>query len=135
MAFIPSARVNVVANFVGQVWMGLIGIAFVPLYVKYIGIESYGIIGFFAMLQALYSLLDMGLSATLGREMAVGSADGHGVALPTLLRTLECIYLPLGLFIALATWLVSDWMALHWLHLLPLLLRCQTAQLKLATLL
>jgi O-antigen/teichoic acid export membrane protein len=95
--------------------MGLIGVAFVPLYVGYIGVESYGIVGFFAMLQALYSLLDMGLSATLGREIAVASADGNVSVIPTLLRTFELIYLPMGFFIGIATWLLSDWVAVHWL--------------------
>ena len=38
------------------------GLVFVPVYIKYLGIESYGLIGFFASLQAWFALLDMGMT-------------------------------------------------------------------------
>ena len=47
-----SLKINVVANYLGQGWQGLMSLAFVPLYIKYLGIESYGLIGIFALLQA-----------------------------------------------------------------------------------
>ena len=31
-----------------------------PLYIKYMGAEAYGLVGFFTMLQAWFGLLDMG---------------------------------------------------------------------------
>lgn len=111
-----SVRKNVIANFVGQVWSALIGIAFLPLYVKYIGVEAYGIIGFFVMLQALYSLLDMGMSATLNREMAMGPGNGRDLFIPSVLRTIEWIYLPIGPLIGFLTWALSDWLASNWLR-------------------
>jgi hypothetical protein len=46
------------------------GLAFIPLYIKYHGIEAYGLIGLFALLQAWLGLLDMGMTPILGREMA-----------------------------------------------------------------
>ena len=46
------------------------GLIFVPVYIKYLGIESYGLIGFFASMQAWFALLDMGMTPTLGREIA-----------------------------------------------------------------
>ena len=61
---------NIAANFSGSIWQSLMSLAFVPLYIKFMGIESYGLIGIFATLQAMFVLLDMGLSATLNREMA-----------------------------------------------------------------
>ena len=41
---------NIIANFAGQGWAALMALAFVPLYIKFLGIEAYGLIGFFAML-------------------------------------------------------------------------------------
>ena len=32
----------------------------VPLYVRYMGVEAYGLVGFYAMLQGWFMLLDMG---------------------------------------------------------------------------
>ena len=43
---------NLIANYNGQGWTALMGLAFVPLYSKYLGIESYGLIGLFAVLTA-----------------------------------------------------------------------------------
>lgn len=45
------------------------GPAFIPRYIKYPGIEAYGLIGLFALLQAWLSLLDTGMTPTLGREL------------------------------------------------------------------
>ncbi len=58
------------ATLLGNAWMALMGLVFVPLYIKFLGIESYGLIGFFAMLQVMTGLLDMGFSSTLNSEMA-----------------------------------------------------------------
>ena len=43
---------------------------FVPIYLRYIGPEAYGLIGVFASLQVVLSLLDSGLSTTLNKEIA-----------------------------------------------------------------
>jgi len=42
---------------------------FVLLYIKFLGIKAYGLVGFFATLQRLFIILDMGLSTTLNREL------------------------------------------------------------------
>lgn len=39
---------NVIANYLGQGWRVLMSLAFVPLYIKYLGIEAYGLIGILA---------------------------------------------------------------------------------------
>jgi O-antigen/teichoic acid export membrane protein len=61
---------NILANYFGSVWQMAMGLLFVPLYIKFLGIESYGIIGFFTSLQIALFLLDMGLSTTFTREIA-----------------------------------------------------------------
>ena len=61
---------NIVGNLLGRGWSGLISLAFIPIYINFSGIESYGLIGIFIMIQAFLSLLDLGLSATVNREMA-----------------------------------------------------------------
>jgi len=47
------------------------GVAFVPLYIKYLGVEAYGLIGIFAILQSMLALLDMGMKPTLSRELSL----------------------------------------------------------------
>ena len=47
-----SLKANIGANYASQLYTTLIGIVLVPLYVKTMGGEAYGLVGFFAMLQA-----------------------------------------------------------------------------------
>jgi hypothetical protein len=32
---------NIAANFAGNIWQTLMGLAFIPLYIKFMGVESY----------------------------------------------------------------------------------------------
>ena len=61
---------NLIANYLGQGWTALMGLAFIALYIKFLGIEAYGLIGIFAVLSAWLALLDMGMTPTVSREMA-----------------------------------------------------------------
>ena len=65
-----SLKHNILSNYVSQIYVTVIGIVMVPLYLKYMGAEAYGLVGFFAMLQAWFQLLDMGLTPTMSRETA-----------------------------------------------------------------
>ncbi|MFZ2162803.1 MAG: oligosaccharide flippase family protein [Sideroxyarcus sp.] len=108
---------NVIANYLGQGWTALMGLAFIPLYIKYLGIEAYGLIGLFAVLQAWLSLLDMGIVPTLGREMARFTAGSHSAkSIHDLLRSLETITVSFSILIGAAFWLASDWLANNWLR-------------------
>ena len=61
---------NIVANLLGQSWSVLVSIAVIPLYIKFLGIEAYGLLGFYMMLQGILQVLDLGLSPTMNRELA-----------------------------------------------------------------
>ena len=45
-------------------------LAFTPLYLKLLGVEAYGLIGFYSTLLAMLAFADMGFTATLTREIA-----------------------------------------------------------------
>jgi O-antigen/teichoic acid export membrane protein len=108
---------NVIANYLGQGWNALMGIAFVPLYIKYLGVESYGLIGIFALLQAWMVLLDMGMTPTLSREMARFTGGAHEAQdVRNLLRSIEIIGLGIAIAIALGIWTASGWLASDWLR-------------------
>lgn len=113
----PKLRHNVVANFIAQAWTGLIGVLFLPVYIRMLGMEAYGLIGVYMTLQALLFVLDLGLSATLNRELAKHahepSASGSA---HDLVRTLEWIYLPLCAVVALGIVAASAIIADQWLR-------------------
>jgi O-antigen/teichoic acid export membrane protein len=108
---------NITANIGGSVWTGLMGLVFVPLYIYFLGIEAYGLIGIFATLLALFGLLDMGLSGTLNREMArLSVQDGKAREMRDLVRTLEIPYWAVGLLISVTVIVLSPFIAYHWVN-------------------
>jgi O-antigen/teichoic acid export membrane protein len=111
-----SLRRNTLANYLGQSWTALMGLAFIPVYIRYLGIESWGLVGFMSMLQAWFTLLDMGLTPTLSREMARFQASSHDASsIKNLLRSMEWIYGAIALLVTFTVWLGAPFIAGHWL--------------------
>jgi len=113
----PSTKINIIANFAGKAWAGIINFAFVPLYIKFLGIEAYGLIGIFISLIALLSILDMGLSATLNRALSriAFSPDADQEA-RNLTRTFEVIYWVIGIVIGVFVLVLSPVIATRWVR-------------------
>jgi O-antigen/teichoic acid export membrane protein len=107
---------NLVAGLGGSVLTAVVGLAVVPLYLKYLGIEAYGLIGFFATMQALFQLLDMGLAHTLNREIARYSVESKWLQAGNLLHTLAAIYWSIALCIAVIIFGSSNYIATHWVN-------------------
>lgn len=106
---------NILANMAGQGWSVIMALACIPLYVKFLGIEAYGLIGFYVMLQGALQMLDLGLSPTMNREMARYSAlpEKSGEA-RDFVRTLEVGYWLLGFAIGWVVWAAAPFIATHW---------------------
>lgn len=107
---------NLVAGLVNSIWSALVGLAVVPFYLNYLGVEAYGLIGFFVMMQALMQLLDMGISPTINREVARCSASGEWDVAGKLLHTLAVVYWGVSVFIAVAVVTLAPLIAQHWLQ-------------------
>ena len=109
---------NVSANFIGGGWNGLLIVFATPWYVFLLGMEGYGLVGFWLLMQIVLSLCDLGLGATLVREFAAPKeqqdADGRR---GDLLRTLEFFYWPLAAFLTIALLFSSSSIATNWLKL------------------
>ncbi len=107
---------NVTANFAGTIWRTLMGLIFIPLYIKFMGIESWGIIGIFATLQVIFGLLDIGLSSTLNREMArLSVLPCKEQEMRNLVCTLEVIYWGIAIFVGITAVSLSPFIAHHWI--------------------
>ncbi len=110
-------RKNIIANLIGSGWVALISIAFIPLYIHFMGVESYGLIGFYLTLQALFAVLDMGLTATISRELARLSAlQGKAQEMRSLVRTLEIVYWCVAIVVMVVVTLLAPWIATQWLN-------------------
>lgn len=113
----PGLKRNLTANYLGQAWVAVMGLAFVPVYIRYLGMESYGLIGVFSLLQTWLALLDMGITPTLNREMARFKAGAHTAqSIGELLRSLEVVCFGIAALIGVSVWAASDFLARDWLR-------------------
>jgi O-antigen/teichoic acid export membrane protein len=112
-----SLERNILANYVSQIYVMLVSIVILPLYIKYMGAEAYGLVGFFAMLQMWFNLLDMGLTPTMARETARfrgGATDA--LSYRRLVRALEGIFLVVALVGGGAMFAAAGYIARDWLN-------------------
>lgn len=110
-----SVKKNLIANYLGQAWRGITTVIFVPVFIRFLGLESYGLIAVFAILQSSLGLLDMGTRPALVREMARFTAGQHTVqSIRNLLRSVEIIGVVLALTFMVGIALASGWLAAHW---------------------
>src|SRR5437867_2832984 len=110
-----TIRRNILANFAGGTWTAILTIIITPLQVNILGMEAYGLVGFIATLQILFSVLDLGLSSTLTRELAGDNSSGRTRSLP-LLQTAATIYWALAVVIGLTLTGLSGSIARTWFH-------------------
>ena len=112
-----TLRANVAANFGGSLIAGFMGLLFIPVYVRLMGIEPYGLVGFFLTMQSILSLLDAGMSTTVNREFARFSwNDEARLTMRRLLRTFESIYWCVALIAGGGMMLLARWIAVHWVQ-------------------
>jgi O-antigen/teichoic acid export membrane protein len=110
-------RRNILANIAARVWGVVSSYCFVPLYLKFLGIEAYGLVGFYATLAGVLAFADLGFSATLNRELArlAVRKDSAG-EMRDLLRTYEIAYLGISFLAAVSLWTLAPLIAEHWLR-------------------
>lgn len=106
---------NLAASFGGQAATTVIALVTVPIYLRLLGDEGYGIVSLMLVLQSLTGMLDFGLSTTASREVTAYRAQERSeVERQVLVRTLQVFYygvavLLLGVFVLGAEWLSNVW--------------------------
>jgi O-antigen/teichoic acid export membrane protein len=113
---ISTVKKNVVANFMSNGWSALIAVLLVPLYIKFLGVEAWGVVGIYISLQSVCVLLDLGLTATLNRELArLSVRQDTAQEMRNLVRTLELIYWAVAILIGVSIFVLAPAIANHWL--------------------
>lgn len=110
---------NIIANYASRLWAGVSTFVFVPLYLRILGPEPFGLITFSASLLALVFILDMGMSNAFAREVA---RQQDATRLADLLRSLEWLYVAVIALVVLVAIVGSPIIAKRWLnvsHLAP----------------
>lgn len=109
-------RATLIFSYIAQVYISILGILLVPVYLRYLGSEGVGLIGFYVMLQAWIPIFDLGLTPVLSREISrfhAGVLNFEQVA--SRLRTIEIFQCMGGLSAIFLLWLGSEWLGTHWL--------------------
>jgi O-antigen/teichoic acid export membrane protein len=88
---------NIAANVGGAAAALLATLLAVPIYLRLLGAEAYGLVGLFTTLSVAALALDLGLGATLNRELARLRARGETDGFGDLVVTLEAGVWTLGL--------------------------------------
>ncbi len=113
-----SLKANAIANYLSQICVALAGFATMPFFLRRLGAEAYGLIGFFTLMNAWFQILDAGLSLTLARECAryrAGAIDAP--TLRGLVRALEVFFFAVASLAAIAIAASSQFVAADWLNL------------------
>jgi O-antigen/teichoic acid export membrane protein len=106
---------HIVANILGKFWVGLCALLFIPIYLRLLGIEAYGLVGFFSLLLALSTLLDGGMPWAVNREMARLSAQSASAQETcNFLRTLEIVYWTMAFAVGVLICLGSNFLTEKW---------------------
>lgn len=112
-----NVRRALAVSMLARGWAALIGLMVVPVYVRFLGIEAYGVVGFFTSIQALITFFDLGLGATLIRELS--RLAGNREQLPyvrDLTCTFETTYFLVAGMICLGLFFLAPPIAHHWLQ-------------------
>lgn len=116
-----TLRNNIIANSIGRLWSLLASVAFVPIYISYLGGTSYGLVVFQVTLFASLQVLDAGLSSALSREISLRlSRPSRETECPhsaaNLVRTIEVLSILTAVLIGVAVYLAAPLIATRWLR-------------------
>ena len=112
-----SLKKNVAFNYFGQLYATFIGIIILPMYLKYVGPEAYGLIGFYTLVQSWMRLMDLGMTPTLSREIArLKNYPYQHWRLLTVVNTLESVFLSIAFLLGSLIFMSRGWIANEWLH-------------------
>ena len=88
---------------------------FIPLYIRFIGIEAYGLVGIFVSLMAIFDIFGQGLTQTMTREMArLSTTDPNGSRSRVLARTLEALNWSVALILGMSVFALAGPIAQYW---------------------
>lgn len=104
----------IISYILGRGFAGLIPFLFIPLYIDILGIEAYGLVGFFTLMLSLSSLFDLGFGNTINREMARLSAINENPG--SLLKTLGVFSWGIALILGMVVVFASGWIAREWIN-------------------
>jgi O-antigen/teichoic acid export membrane protein len=110
-----SSSSKVLINLLGRVITALAGIIFVPVYIRIIGAESYGLVAFYGTLAGALIVLDLGLSIAVSRRVSILKVQhGKEKDLQDLVFSVSIIYWIVALLAGAIIILLAHPIATYW---------------------
>lgn len=106
---------NLVANLVGKSWTTFLSLILFSTYIRFLGLEAYGLIGFYNTLLVFLAPFDFGLSTAANREIAKLSTEEVNPSIPNFIRTLEWIFWISAFCLGIAFLGLAPYISTHWL--------------------
>ncbi len=122
-ALAPSASMSTpiflrtLSGFACQAWIALLALVCLPFFIRLLGMEAFGLIGFYYTLQTVLRMLDLGLTPTVIRELArsTGSYE-KATNIVEKASTFESFFAASAAFVAVILFTLSPFLANHWLQ-------------------
>ncbi|MCA9130866.1 MAG: oligosaccharide flippase family protein [Planctomycetales bacterium] len=106
---------NLAAGLFSSFATALLTLVVAPIYIHWLGVEAYALIGICVTLQTLMQLLDFGLAPTVNREVASGLARGDLTRSRNLLGTLAWFYWVTAGCVAFLGYFAAHFAADNWI--------------------
>jgi len=112
------SRALIEASFVfgARITGAIIGLVSVPIYMRMLGQENFGIVSFSLTIQNLASLLDLGLAPTVSREIA---KQQNKIRKSEVISTFEVVYWTLAVALLCLSIVLANLASNHWLQVVP----------------
>ena len=105
---------NILSNYAAALWLGVLSLALMPLYLRLLGPNQWGLVAMCMSMQALMSLLDAGLGQIMPRDVARVASRPTEVA--RVFHLFSRVYLALAVAGMLVGQVAIPWVASRWIH-------------------
>ena len=108
---------SIAINLAAGAWTAALIVLTTPWFISRLGLEGYGLIGFWMVVIYLTLILDFGLGSTCAREMAMAlGRRAEGYEFRELLSIFERPVLLIGALVFAFMWLLAPWVGSTWLN-------------------
>lgn len=108
-----SNFLRILSNYGAKLFNILSVFIFIPIYIKYLGIESFSVISFYTLILGIISFADSGISSAVIKEF---SLDNSPIYKYTLLRNVEVLYISICIALLLLLTGGAQFIAVNWLN-------------------
>ena len=112
-----KTKKSIAINLAAGGWAAALIVLTTPWFISRLGLEGYGLIGFWMVVIYVTLILDFGLGSTCAREMAMAlGRRAEGCEYRALLSLFERPVLLIGALVLASMWLLAPWVGSTWLN-------------------